>query len=97
MSRIDEIDRYHTKEEMYDLGKEYRDGTNGKVVMPTTAIKYFIKAGERGHVDAQYDSAIMYENGIGSEIDIEKAIDWYSAATLLNHPKAKEALERLTG
>ena len=95
MSRIDEINRNHTKEEMYELGKEFRDGTNGNVVMPTTAIKYFIKAGERGHVDAQYDLAFMYENGIGSEIDIEKAIEWYTAAASHNQSEAIKALERL--
>ena len=95
MDRIDEIDRNHAREEMYELGREYRDGINGKVVMPTTAIKYFIKAGERGHIEAQYDLAFMYENGIGSEIDIEKAIEWYTAAASYNHPEAKKALERL--
>ena len=95
MSRIDEIDRNHTKEEMYELGKEYRDGMNEKVVMPTMAIKYFIKAGERGHIEAQYDLAFMYENGIGCEIDIEKAIEWYTAATSYNHSESKKALKRL--
>ena len=97
MSRIDEINSCHTKEEMYKLGKEHRDGTNGKVVMPTTAIKYFIKAGERGHVDAQYDLAFMYEHGVGSEIDIPKAIEWYTAAASSKHPEAEKALERLSG
>ena len=78
MSRIDEIDKYHTAEEMYLLGRKYLDGE--AVRMPSTAIKYFIKAGERGHVQAQYELGFMYENGIGSGIDIEKAIEWYTAA-----------------
>ena len=101
MSRIDEIDKNHTKYEMYEMGREYLDGMNGSdgetVTMPTTAIKYFTKAAERGHVDAQYDLGLMYEKGIGSEIDIEKAIEWYSAAASHDHSGAKEALKRLLG
>ena len=96
MTRMEEISRYKSAEEMYQLGKEWRDGTNGKVVMPTTAIKAFIQAGNRGHVEAQYDLACMYENGIGSEVDIEQAIDWYTAAAGWGHDAAQEALERLS-
>ena len=104
MSRIDEVNRNHTKEEMYELGLEFRDGMNGEdtdskccvVQMPTTAIKYFTKAAERGHVLAQYELAVMYEKGIGSEVDIEKAIEWYTAAALHDHEEAKMALVRLS-
>jgi len=103
MSRIDEINRNRTKEEMFEMGMEYRygmDGTSddgsGRIVqMPTTAIKYLTKAAERGHVQAQYELALMYEKGIGCEVNIEEAIEWYIAAASHHHNEAAEALERL--
>jgi TPR repeat protein len=39
----------------------------------------------------------MYEHGIGSAVDIEKAIEWYTAAASQNHLKAKKAVQRLKG
>jgi TPR repeat protein len=103
MSRIDEIAKYRTKDEMYEIGKEYLDGMDGVyddgtdavVQMPTTALKYFTKAAEQGHVEAQFELGCMYENGIGSEMDIEKAIEWYSSAASFHHPDADCALKRL--
>jgi len=92
MGRVDEFNRNHTKEEMYEMGIEFRDGTSATVKMPTTAIKYLTKAAERGHVQAQYELAFMYENGIGSEIDIKKAIDWYTAAASHGYAEAIKAL-----
>jgi len=60
MSRIDEIDRNHTKEEMYEMGMEFRYGGCTVVQMPETAIKYFKKAAERGHIQAQYELIEWY-------------------------------------
>jgi len=103
MSRIDEIGRNRTAQEMYELGREYLDGMNGysddgsskTVFMPSTAIKYFIKAAERGHAEAQFELACMYENGSGCEADIKKAVEWYTAAASRNHQEAVNALKRL--
>ncbi|MDR0502198.1 MAG: sel1 repeat family protein [Treponema sp.] len=103
MSRIDEIDSNHSAEEMYELGREYLDGMNGysddgsseTVTMPSTAIKYFAKAAQRGHVEAQFELARMYENGTGCEVDIKKAVEWYTAAASHDHHEAVNALKRL--
>jgi TPR repeat protein len=97
-----------TKEEMYAKSRQYYDsgcewltGLNGfdgeAVTSPSTAMEKFTKAAELGHDEAQYLLAYMYENGIGSTTDIEKAIEWYTAAASENHTKAKKALARLKG
>jgi len=91
--------------ELYDRGMEYLEGMNGwsddgsskTVTMPSRAKKCFIEAAEMGHVFAQYELARMYENGIGGEADIEKAIKWYKAAASNNNRDAQEALKRLGG
>jgi len=99
MTRMDEIARTLTKEQLYERGLEHRFRGNEylRLPMPDAAIKYFLKAGERGHVEAQYALGCMYENGEGSPVDIEKATEWYTAAASWNHAAAKEALERLRG
>ena len=99
MTRMDEIARNLTKEQLYEKGVEYRlrGSKHLRLPMPDAAIEYFLKAGERGHVEAQYALGCMYENGEGSPVDIEKAIEWYNAAASWNHAAAKEALERLSG
>jgi len=95
MSRADEAAQGMTAEQLFDYAKDSRDGTNGKVKMPTTAIKYFIQAAQKGHTPAKYELACMYEKGIGYEVDIEKAKEYYSSAALFGHDKAKRALKRL--
>ena len=103
MSRIDEIANNRSDDELYNIGLEYRDGLNGYnedggcevVQMPETAIKYFTKAAERGHILSKYELAVMYEKGIGCAANIEKAIEWYSAVASHGFCEAREALERL--
>jgi len=91
--------------ELYERGMEYLEGMNGwsddgsskTVTMPGKAKECFIEAAELGHVFAQYELARMYENGIGGEVDIEKAIQWYKAAASKKVREADEALKRLGG
>ena len=97
MSRAEEAARTMTAEALYQYGIDSRDGTNGRIKMPTTAIKYLTQAGVKGYVEAQYELACMYENGVGCIADIQDAIDWYAAAASWGHIAAKEALERLKG
>jgi len=102
MSRIDSI---NDKWQLYQISMEYLEGMNGysddgsskTVTMTSEAKECFIKAAELGHVFAQYELARMYENGIGGEADIEKAIQWYKTTASNNIREAKEALKRLLG
>ena len=100
MGRMDEIAGMRTAEELYELAREYRDGNKEKgfplsIPDPERAMKYFKKASEKGHAEAGYDLACMYES-IGSEEYIEKAADYYNLAANHGHCAAKKALERLT-
>ena len=101
MSRMDEIASMYTAEELYEFGKEYRDGNAEKgfplnIPDPERAIKYFKKAAEKGHIEAGFALGCMYEK-IGGEKYIEKAADYYNLAANHGHRAAKEALDRLTG
>lgn len=43
-------------------------------------IEWLLSQASKGYPLAQYRLAVKYENGIGVEIDIRKAIDWYLQA-----------------
>ena len=97
MSRMDEIAASMSAEQLYERGLLLRDSDNILERMPTDAVKYFKEAAKKGHVAAKYELGCMYENGIGCEIDMEKANEHYNAAASNGHTVAKEALERLEG
>ena len=44
------------------------------------SVKWFRKAAEQGHAEAQYKLGKMYEDGRGVEQDSKKAIEWYQKA-----------------
>ena len=95
MGRADEATQSMTADELYQYGLDSRDGKNGRIKMPTTAVKYLKAAAEKGHIDARYELARMYEKGIGSEVDMEQAIRYYNSAANYGHRKAKRAAKRL--
>jgi TPR repeat protein len=41
----------------------------------------FLAAAEEGHIDSQFNVALMYENGIGVDKDAKKALEWYRKAS----------------
>ena len=95
MSRMDEIAAVMSSDELYERGKLLRDSKSELERMPTDAMKYFEKAAEKGHIDARYELARMYEKGIGSAVDMEKAMEYYNSAANYGHRKAKRAAKRL--
>lgn len=42
----------------------------------------FLAAAKEGHIDSQFNVALMHENGIGVEKDAKEAIVWYRKAAL---------------
>ena len=44
------------------------------------AARWYEKAAEQGYLDAQYNLAIMYDNGFGVSKDRGKAVKWYRKA-----------------
>ena len=56
--------------------KDYSEAEDYKV----EATKWFRKAAEQGHAEAQYKLGKIYEDGRGVEQDGKKAIEWYQKA-----------------
>src|SRR6185369_5760181 len=50
------------------------------------------KSAEAGNSHAQYDLATYYEEGIGVEIDLEKAVHWYQKSAKAGNSKAQYKL-----
>lgn len=64
----------------------------------TDAFKFFLKASEGGQGMAMYELAKLYENGLGTSYNKEKAIEWYkksSEASYIANKEAQKALKRL--
>ena len=63
-----------------NLGLCYMFGFGGSSKNINKGIKYISKAADSGNAVAQYLIGVCYDNGIGVEVDIELAIDWYRKA-----------------
>ena len=59
------------------------------------ALEYFSKAAEMGRADAAYNLGIMYEFGIGTDLDREKSINWYKKSADLGCLTAKFNLAKI--
>jgi hypothetical protein len=59
------------------------------------AIKWYRKAAEQGHCEAEYAMGMSYSYGIGVDANPAEAQKWYRKAAAQGHTKAKEALEQL--
>ena len=64
MSRIDEIARYQTAEELYSTGMDYLNGTNGKMVLQSYAVKYLKAAADKGNTKAVAALKKLKEQGV---------------------------------
>ncbi|MDA8736374.1 sel1 repeat family protein, partial [Opitutales bacterium] len=53
------------------------------------AVKLYRQAAEQGHADAQFNSAAMYANGEGIELDNVEAVKWYCQAAEQGHAAAQ--------
>lgn len=64
----------------------------------TDAFKYFKQAAETGHTLAMFNVAKQYEEGIGTEMNKPKAIEWYTKCAEKKssvYDDARKALKRL--
>ncbi|PAJ73057.1 energy transducer TonB [Pseudoalteromonas sp. NBT06-2] len=59
------------------------------------AAKEFTKLAQRGHSNAQFELAQLYEQGLGVEKNITTAYAWYLIAVDFKHPEAKEKYRSL--
>ena len=64
-------------QEMFDMGKNYYYGRNGKAKDYTQAAIWYRKAAELGHADARTNLGYLYEKGLGVPQSLEYAVEWY--------------------
>jgi TPR repeat protein len=76
-------------ETCYRTAEDYYYGRNGKDEDNEEAAKWYLKAAEQGHADAQYKLAGCYENGWGVDEDGEAAAEWYMKAAEQGHADAQ--------
>lgn len=67
-------------EAQFELGNRYHFGESDLSIDLSEAIKWYGKAAEKGHADGQCWLAVMYENGLGTELDYALAFKWYTKA-----------------
>ncbi len=73
----------------------YKQGAAVFKADPVQAYPFFVKAAEEGHVPAMIGAAHCLENGVGTDCDYAKAIEWYEKAVAHNILKACEGLARI--
>ena len=64
----------------------------------TEAYKFLLRAAEAGQGMAMFELAKLYENGLGTAHNREKAIEWYrkcAKSTYMAADDARKALRRL--
>ena len=59
------------------------------------AAKWFRQAASKEDPDAKFNLGVLYEQGLGVEADLEKAMGWYREAALQNCPEAQSAMGML--
>ena len=82
-----------TPSQMYELGKDYYMGRNGKSKNLAEAFKWFGTAAKKGDVQAMVSLASMLELGDGVEKDLVQAQAWYVNAAAKGSEFAKNKLE----
>ena len=80
----------------YELGKRYGSG-DGVNVDKAEAVKWYRKAAERGHAEAQRDLGICCIFGIGTDGNKEEALKWLVKAAEQGDEMAKDVLRQLNG
>ena len=76
----------------YILARSYWDGANGMPVNVTQAIKWYRKAASQGHVNAQFELALLYATDERIELDYRNAFRWFKEAANQGHKEAEACL-----
>ena len=80
-------------EAMFNKGEDYYDGKNGCEQDDAKAVKWYVKAADKGNADAQNSLGFMYRNGRGGLAkDDVKAAEWYRKAAEQGHSEAQNNL-----
>ena len=79
----------------FALATLYYDG-NGVMEDNTQARKWFLKAAQNNHNQAQYNLAIMLASGLGGEINLPEALAWLKISKNNGYSVAAEAIKQMT-
>ena len=79
-------------EAIYNIGCDYRDGTNGYPRDYTKALELWHRSGELGHAASYCNIGYSYSNGRGVERDIKKAKHYYELAAMSGNSMARNNL-----
>ncbi|CAD8068203.1 unnamed protein product [Paramecium primaurelia] len=63
---------------------------------PTEAFDWYLQAAKGGFENAQYNLAVLYEEGTGTKLNLQQALYWYKQAAQAGNIEAKEAVTRLS-
>ena len=83
-----------TVDEEFDIGWQFYSGV-GRNQSHTESYTWFLKAAKRGHVTAQYNLGIMYENGEYIKQDFIIASMWFYVASKNGSSNAKKRIQGL--
>lgn len=80
----------------YEVGRHFLKGT-GVEKNETNALEWLRLAANSPNyvVEAMYDLACMYEDGLGVNIDLQKAKEWYQKASEKGHQLALKKLAQI--
>ena len=82
-------------ESQYKMGMACFMGVDGQEQSFGGAFGWFLRAAEQGHGGACYQVAQAYERGLGTNQDLQSAVQWYAKAANAGNIDAAKALERL--
>ena len=62
---------------------------NEEIGDPQEAAKWYLKAAEKGYLNAMYNIAVCYESGYGTTQNVGEAMAWYLKAAEQDHTQAQ--------
>ncbi|KAF8948170.1 hypothetical protein BGZ47_006133 [Haplosporangium gracile] len=76
-------------ESQYELAQTYRKGYDGFSCSDETAIEWYLKAANQGHIKAQMEMAGYYDEGFSIPKDLTKVFEWYMKAAIQGERNAQ--------
>ena len=76
----------------FSTAERHYYGRDGTIVDRARAFKWYSRAAEQGHAEAQFVLGLMYEHGRGVDQSLLKAAGWYKRASQAGHAGAMNNL-----
>ena len=73
-----------------NLGDMYFSGRGGLDKNYLEALSWYLKAADQQWPDAEYRLGYMYERGLGTKVDLQRAVSLYSSAADGGYADARE-------